>query len=210
MTARDARVDLYWLPLGAGGRSVRGNGLVYEAVAARRDRRPRVALYHSALEVVVGADTYAIEMTPVWPRADVDRGVVVEGPVGTRWLGRSRLFRYEVRRWRGGEISDVALADTSPVRIGSDALRARRLLALVPSAPALTWGRDELRAGDMWNSNSLVAWLLAMSGHDVAGVAPPPPGRAPGWAAGLDLARRSGGDGQSEVVAPLPPATVFF
>ena len=29
-------VDLYWLPLGAGGHCVRVNGLVYEAVAARR------------------------------------------------------------------------------------------------------------------------------------------------------------------------------
>ncbi len=27
-------VDLYWLPLGAGGHSVRLNGRVYEAVAA--------------------------------------------------------------------------------------------------------------------------------------------------------------------------------
>jgi hypothetical protein len=32
-------VDLYWLPLGAGGRSVRLNGRVFEAVAARLDRR---------------------------------------------------------------------------------------------------------------------------------------------------------------------------
>jgi hypothetical protein len=29
-----ARVDLYWLPLGAGGRFVRLNGKAYEALAA--------------------------------------------------------------------------------------------------------------------------------------------------------------------------------
>ena len=36
-------VDLYWLPLGAGGHFVRLNGRVYEALVARRDRRPRAA-----------------------------------------------------------------------------------------------------------------------------------------------------------------------
>ena len=44
-----ASVDLYWLPLGAGGHSVRLNGRVYEAVAARLLRRAPRDLYHSAL-----------------------------------------------------------------------------------------------------------------------------------------------------------------
>jgi len=35
-----ASIDLYWLPLGAGGHFVRLNGRVYEAVAARLARRP--------------------------------------------------------------------------------------------------------------------------------------------------------------------------
>ena len=48
-----AAIDLYWLPLGAGGQSVRLNGRVYEAVAARLGRRPVSDLYHSALEVRV-------------------------------------------------------------------------------------------------------------------------------------------------------------
>jgi hypothetical protein len=48
-----ASIDLYWLPLGAGGHSVRLNGRVYEAVAARLGRRPVSDLYHSALEVRV-------------------------------------------------------------------------------------------------------------------------------------------------------------
>jgi hypothetical protein len=44
-------VDLYWLPLGAGGHSVRVNGVVYEALVARIQRRRACDLYHSALEV---------------------------------------------------------------------------------------------------------------------------------------------------------------
>lgn len=52
-SASRAAIDLYWLPLGAGGHSVRLNGRVYEAVAARLARRPVCDLYHSALEVRV-------------------------------------------------------------------------------------------------------------------------------------------------------------
>jgi hypothetical protein len=36
----------------------------------------------------------------------------------------------------------------------------------------------------------MVAWLLVRSGHDLSAVAPPGNGRAPGWAAGLELAAR--------------------
>jgi hypothetical protein len=48
-----AAVDLYWLPLGAGGHFVRLNGRLYEALAARLQRRPAYDLYHSALQVEV-------------------------------------------------------------------------------------------------------------------------------------------------------------
>src|ERR1700710_1471228 len=102
-----AGVLVYWLPLGAGGRSVRWNGRVFEALVAHHQRRPVRDLYHSALEVCVGGERYVIEMTPVWGGANVDRGVVRRGAVGTRWLGRSAAFRYEVRRWRDGVIPDV-------------------------------------------------------------------------------------------------------
>src|SRR5919197_941788 len=96
-----ARVDLYWLPLGAGGHSVRLNGKVFEAVAARFQKRTRQDLYHSALAVKVPDGRFVIEQAPA---ADdgVDRGVVAEGPVGASWAGRLRLFRYEIRRWRDG------------------------------------------------------------------------------------------------------------
>jgi hypothetical protein len=179
-----ASVELYWLPLGADGRSVRWNGRVFEALVARRQHRAIRDLYHSALEVRVGGGRYVIEMTPTWAGPGADRGVVREGPVGSRWLGFSALFRYEVRRWRDGVIPDVAAAVASR-HVSHDAARAARLLDLVPQVPALTWGRDELHTGDMWNSNSLTAWLLASSGHDMNDMEPPANGRAPGWQAGL-------------------------
>lgn len=182
-----ASVMLYWLPLGAGGHLVRWNGRIFEALVARHEHRAARDLYHSALEVHIGAERYVIEMTPVWVNATADRGVVQEGPVGSRWLGRSALFRYEVRRWRNGAIPDLEAAVTSS-RVSEDVARAQRLLELVPQVPALTWGRDEMHTGDMWNSNSLTAWLLACSDHDVVDLKPPTHGRAPGWCAGLAVA----------------------
>ena len=56
--------------------------------------------------------------------------------------------------------------------------------------PTPVWGRDECRAGEMWNSNSLTAWLIARCGLPTESIRPPPGGRAPGWRAGLVVARR--------------------
>ncbi|MDI6912191.1 hypothetical protein [Nocardioides sp.] len=185
----NARVRVYWLPLGAGGRVVARNGRLFEAWVARREHRSPCDLYHAALEVEVGSAAYVIEMAPAWSRVAEDRGVVATGPVGLRWLGRSALFRYEVRRWRDGVIPDAGSAVGGPVLVRTDSMRAVHLLALVPLVPELTWGRDELGLGEMWNSNAFVAWLLAGSGHDVGGLGPPVGGRAPGWDAGLRLVR---------------------
>jgi hypothetical protein len=178
-------VELLWIPLGAGagGELVRWSGRLYEALAARRRGRPRCDLYHSALVVGPG-EAATIEMAPVWVTRG-DRGVVAEGAVGARVLGRSRLFRYEVRRWPGGEIPDAAFAVGGPTTVTDDPDVARRILSLVPEFPTLVWGRDELRTGDMWNSNSLVSWLLVRAGVDVTSIGPPPGGRAPGWDAGV-------------------------
>ncbi|HEX6698001.1 MAG TPA: hypothetical protein VF080_14435 [Solirubrobacteraceae bacterium] len=184
-------VDLYWLPLGAGGWFVRANGRAYEALAARVQRRARCDLYHSALEVRVAGERYVIEQAPVWNLKERERGVVAEGPVGAPWLGRFKAFRYEVRRWRDGAIPDRGAAVDSPRRLSSDPDRARALLDLVPRFPTATWGRDEQRAGEMWNSNSLTSWLLARSGHETSAIAPPAGGRAPGWGAGLVVAGRA-------------------
>ena len=108
-------IDLYWLPLGAGGHSVRLNGLRLRgdrrAPPASRPRRPlplraRGRCARGAIRDRAGAG---------WGTTG-ERGVVAEGPVGIRWAGRFRIFRYEVRRWRDGVIPDVAEAVASPQR----------------------------------------------------------------------------------------------
>jgi len=184
-----AAIDLYWLPLGAGGHSVRLNGKVFEWFAARHEHRDRCDLYHSALQVYVPEGRFVIEQAPAWGEG-ARRGVVGEGAVGGRALGRFRLFRYEIRSWREGIIPDIAEAVESPQRLSDEPEDARRLLELAPHVPTPVWGRDELDAGEMWNSNSTVSWLLASSGLDVEPISPPRGGRAPGWKAGIVIARR--------------------
>ena len=189
--AAQAAVDLYWLPLGAGGRFVRLNGRVYEAVAARLQRRPACDLYHSALQVELSGARYVIEQAPIHDWSGQDRGVVAEGAVGTSRAGRFRLFRYEIRLWRGGNIPDVAEAVDSPQRLTTNEDHARRVLAVVAQVPTPVWGRDQRETGEMWNSNSVIAWVLERSGIDTVSLQPPTGGRAPGWQAGLVVARQS-------------------
>jgi hypothetical protein len=186
-------VDLYWIPLGAGAHVVRLSGKAYEAITALIGRRPPCALFHTALEVGVSDGRFVIESAPIRDSEGRERGVVAEGPVGTRWAGRFRLFRYEIRRWRGGSIPDANEAVSSPVRVANDIARAELLLDLVPFVPTPVWGRDELHTGDMWNSNSLISWLLAGAGVHTDDLRPPPGGRAPGWDAGLVVAGREKG-----------------
>ena len=185
-------IDLYWLPLGAGGWFVRLNGRVYEAAYALVKRRRPLDLYHSALEVHVPEGRYVIENSwPIPAAGGAARGVVVEGPVASRRLARLRTFRYEVRRWHEGTIPDAGEAVESPHRVSTDPDQAHRLLELVADLPTPTWGRDELGTGEMWNSNSVVAWLLARAGVDVDAIRPPDGGRAPGWRAGLVIAAQA-------------------
>lgn len=185
-------IHLYWIPLGAGGVGfVRFNGLVYEAIKARAQRRKPLALYHSALQVLTPNGLFAIENA--WPSPDADtssRGVVFEGPVFSRRMARFRLFRYELRCWRNGVIPDIAEAVDSPQMVSSEPRQAEFLLDLVGSVPVLTWGRDQMEVGDMWNSNSVISWLLARSGVETESLRPPAEGRAPGWEAGIIAARR--------------------
>ena len=189
--ASQGRIELYWLPLGAGGWFVRLNGRIWEAIHALLERRRPLDLYHSALQVRLPEGRFVIENC--WPIPDADgaaRGVVVQGPVASRRLARWRVFRYEVRRWRDGIIADADQAVASPQLVSDDPVRARRLLDLVGSLPSPVWGQDELGTGEMWNSNSVISWLLAESGLPTNEIVPPPGGRAPGWEAGLVIARR--------------------
>ncbi len=183
-----AAVDLYWIPLGAGQHVVRLSGKLFEAIGARVQRRVPCDLFHSALVVDAPGGRFVIEQTPVPDANGKQRGVVVEGAVGSRLAGRFRLFRYEIRRWRDGVIPDIGAAISSPVRVTDDIARASLLLDLVPAVPALVWGRDERHTGDMWNSNSVISWLLASAGLDPGRIQPPRGGRAPGWHAGLVVA----------------------
>jgi len=171
---------------------VRLNGRVYERVVAWLERRDALALYHTALRVKLPEGTYVIEQAPVRDGRGAERGVVAEGAVGSRRAARFRIFRYELRCWRGGVIPDADEAVESPRQLTSDPDVARRLLELVHDVPTVVWGRDELRAGEMWNSNSLIAWLLARAGLPAATIHAPAGGRAPGWNAGLVIAARSG------------------
>jgi hypothetical protein len=89
-------------------------------------------------------------------------------------------------------IPDVAEAVDSPRRLADDEARARRVLELIAQIPTPVWGRDELGTGEMWNSNSVIAWVVARSGLDAESITPPAGGRAPGWHAGIEVAHRPG------------------
>jgi hypothetical protein len=67
----------------------------------------------------------------------------------------------------------------------------RAVLAALALVPTPVWGRDELGAGEMWNSNSVVSWVLTTVGLLEPAGAPPHGGRAPGWDAGVVVAHRA-------------------
>jgi hypothetical protein len=201
-------VDLHWIPLGADGRFVHFNGRVFEAIAAAHGHRPRCDLYHAVLVAELAGDRYAIELAPSPDADEASRGVVGTGAVGSRYLGWLRLFRYEVRCWRGGSIPDLGEAVGGPRRLTGDPAVTRRLLDLVAAVPRPVWGRDELQAGEMWNSNSMIAWLVASAGLETGELRPPARGRAPGWHAGLEVARRGNGScrARADALDHSPPA----
>jgi hypothetical protein len=180
------QVAVLWAPVGAGGHVARRTSHWWEVVsAARQHRRPR-PLFHAALELVVDGQVRLVEMTPRWGRVATGAwDVVATGPVGTRWLGRSRWFSYEVRLTRP---SVVATRDVVVVATGGAAVRS--VLAAVPRVPRLVWGREVGSTGDMWSSNSVVSWVLAEAGL-LGDLGPPDGGRAPGWDAGVAV--RAGG-----------------
>jgi hypothetical protein len=188
-------IELFWIPLGVRGSGfVRIVGKAYEALKARRDHRAPLALYHAALRVHTAEGPFAVEMVlPSRGGEPASRGVVLEGAVASPWLAWTRLFRYEVRCWRHGILLDDEPAAVGPLRLSDDRDQARRLLALTDSVPPLIWGRDQVGAGEMWNSNSMISWLLVKSGLSVEEIHAPAGARAPGWDAGLVLARRWAG-----------------
>jgi len=191
-TATPASVDLLWLPLGAGGRFVAFNGRLYEFIQARREHRRPLDLYHTALEVSVPEGRFVIESA--WPIPDShpeERGVTIQGPVWSPYLGRFRTFRNEIRCWRDGSIADFEEAVASPQRVTDDLNQARAVLATTKIVPSYVWGRDQLHIGEMWNSNSVISWILTVAGISASDVRPPAGGRVPGWITGVLAAENS-------------------
>jgi hypothetical protein len=103
-------------------------------------------------------------------------------------LGRFRLFRYEIRCWEEGTIADVADAVTTET-VTTESEIALRLVGLVGAVPAFVWGLRVAGSEEMWNSNSVISYLLALAGLPADSYEPPLGGRAPGWRTGTVLAR---------------------
>jgi hypothetical protein len=183
-----SQVELLWIPLGSGGpRVVRVSGRLYERVRAFVEHRSALSLYHAALRVRdEDGTTSTIEVTPALEDSGPARGVVRTGPVGARFLGRWLIFRYEIRCWPHGIVPDADAAVPGPIILPTDRRRAMLLLTSVVDVPVPVWGRPAPGTSEMWNSNSVVAWLLTRSGHDLPEL--PTGGRAPGWRAGVELA----------------------
>ena len=77
-----ASIELYWLPLGAGGWFVRLNGRLYETIHALLQHRQPLDLYHTALVVRVPEGRYVVENC--WPIPDA------EGRAGWPWTQSDR------------------------------------------------------------------------------------------------------------------------
>lgn len=183
-------VDLYWLPVAAGTMSrLRMWSLaLWEAIEAARARRPRATLYHAALKVGVhGNTTYTLELTPAFAGDAVIPAM--SGPVGLPGADRFRMFRYEMRCLQAEVLPDEEWA-VATLRVAADCASARRVLDLAPAVPDHTWGLRTRGTSEMWTSDSAISWLLAAAGINASGIPLPPGGRAPGWSAGLDVARR--------------------
>ena len=184
----ESYVDLYWLPVGAGTRFQRWSLVLYESVASRLGHRAPGRFYHAALKVSVDGGESTLELMPV-PRGQRE-AAQMSGPVGVSMAGRLRLFRYQLLRSEGKPLPDEQWAVDSPVRLTTDPTVARRLLALAPSVPGYTWGRRAPGTSEMWTSDSAMSWLLVKSGIPAAEIALPRDGTAPGWRAGIQIARR--------------------
>ncbi len=180
-------------------------------LAATRRRRPLRSLERTRLRVVCGTARWARALRPL-PLGTA--GLPFRGAVRHRaGAGVARGRGAWRRRRRRGRRSSVGAPRALPLR-GPMLARtadprhrdcARRLLELVPEVPKPVWGRDDLHAGEMWNSNSTISWLIARSGLDVESIALPRDGRAPGWQAGIVIARRQ----QAEAAQSRPPATAL-
>jgi hypothetical protein len=158
--------------------------------ALKAGRSPR-ELLHVALEVQLDSSTkFVIELVPAgFGPARTSTGVVGNGPILSRALGWMRMFQYEIRRWKNGvvEAKDKSTRPPSTYVITRD--QALQIIDGASRAPRHPWGQDVLGNGDMWNSNSLVSFVLVSAGMDPAAIEPPASADWPGWDTGVALAR---------------------
>jgi hypothetical protein len=188
----DGFVDLFWLPVGAGELSPprKWSLRAWEALDAAVHRRQRKDLVHGALKVADPSGTvYTVELTPDF-KSD-PQVAVMTGPVGLRFLGRWRWFRYRMAVQTVERLPDEEWAVVPPLRLGDGAM-AQRILELAPKVPANTWGLRAKGTPEMWTSDSAISWLLIRAGISLEGVGPPAGSRAPGWSSGLAAARACG------------------
>lgn len=170
-------VAIAWRPVG--GRVSRRTSGWWESIEAARGHRTACELVHAMLLLRPERDTLLLEMTPTWAATRHGVEVLATGAVGSRALGRIPFFRYEVRL-------RTALLDDDGIALSDDPSVAAALVDRAPAVPPLVWGA-RTGEGDLWTSNSVVAWLLADAGL-VTGLVPPPGCRAPGWDAGIAAA----------------------
>lgn len=181
-------VELWWMPVGAGtSRAQQAILRLWEAFEAARARRARTRLVHSALKLRSGEDTWTLELTPAFATAPAPP--LLTGPVGLRAAGRLRLFRYQLVCLPGETLPDERWA-LARLAVSCDDGMAAHILALAGDVPRHTWGRRVRGTREMWTSDSVVSWLLVRASVDLSLVAPPEGARAPGWAAGIEIARR--------------------
>lgn len=184
----DCTADLYWMPVGAGTSRFQQTTLaLWETIEAARCRRPRARLYHSALKLRLNGQSYTVELTPAPGSGSVPPAAT--GPVGFRGADRLRLFRYALQCLPGEALPDEQWAVGSPVRLSGDCTVLQRMFDLAPHVPTCVWGRRVRGTTEMWTSDSVIAWLLVRAGIETTALVPPRGGRAPGWLAGIQLAR---------------------
>jgi hypothetical protein len=182
-------LELSWIPVGAGTTFQRLSLVLYEVIASRLARRPRATLVHAGLTGALQGRPFTIELMPA-PAGPNGRGEV-SGPVGVRWAGRFRLFRYQVCVLDAAALPDQQWAIVPALRLAEGPETIRRVLSLTRQVPAHTWGRRAPGHREMWTSDSCVSWILARAAIDLSSVAPPERCVAPGWSAGLLEERRA-------------------
>jgi hypothetical protein len=128
----------------------------------------------ATLALPAGDDRLVIEAADGFLAADLR---------GTTFPAEGSVTGEVLRTGKAAALADAASDDrtTQPI-----------VAAGLGPALVIPW-RCAAGAGEMWNSNSVIAWLLARSGLPIDVIRPPAGGRAPGWQAGVAAAHRPPG-----------------